>query len=460
MALIELFDVEYATSDDGGRIAYGVAGSGDRTMLSLSTGFMSFEATTESMVGQPWWRMMLRLGRVVTMDPRGIGRSDRMPEGYANDDRLSDICRVLDAVGVEQVDVAGLVVGGTLGLAFAAAHPRRVRSVVALQPEPACFLATPEFPLGVDPQRWDELVTAIRVGWGRGGFAAGAPETDPAVRQAAARAERLSATPAEVERLFRLHSQLDLRAELGAVIAPVLIVSCPSVPPWRPGVAEDLCARLPLARLVEVPEATSLRDLDQVERHVAEFFGASTSPPVTRALRVMLMTDVVASTERASEAGNQTWRYILDEHDRVTREQIELHDGSVIESTGDGVLAVLPTPTLAMHAASAITRGLRSLDVNIRAGIHLGEVDLRGDNIGGVAVHVTARVMHLAGPGETLISDAAYQAAFGTNVQAVSAGAHRLKGVPGEWQLWRLMEFGTRPVALPTQQSPSVPTGS
>lgn len=443
MSLADLFEVGYASAPDGGRVAYGVAGSGGRDVVALGAGFFGFEATTESPVFVDLWQGLLRLGRVIALDARGIGRSDPMPPGYDDDMRVDDMVAVLDAAGVTAVDVIGSTMGAAVALLFAARYPRRVRSVVAMQPYAQFGTACGDSDGGVAVKT---LMDNIRHGWGRGGFLMGprgsTEEDDEAMRRVAARVERLSASPAAVEALFRAHARVDLRPELPRVEAPVLVLDYPNAPMTvrlRPDAARDVADRLADARYVQVAGARSMLDrLPITFEHIGDFLGADSARVPTRIVQTMLFTDVVKSTERAAELGDGRWRQLLDEHDRIVRDQVQLAAGRVVHSTGDGALATLPTPSAAVACATLISAALRPLGFQVRSGIHLGEVEVRGSDLGGIGVHIAARIAALASPGEVLISDTALSAATGSEVAAVDAGMHRLKGVPREWRLWRL----------------------
>lgn len=460
MSLLDLFDVGYAVAPDGGRVAYGVAGSGERNVLALSAGFFSFEATTESPLMTEWWQMLLALGRVIALDSRGIGRSDPMPPHYDDEVRLADILAVLDAVGVETVDVVGTTMGATLGLLFAARQPRRVRSVVAIQPY-ARFRPAADYPHAAGDAGEAMLMRNIREGWGSGGFLLGPvnaadPTEDQSLRRLAARAERLSASPAAVEQLFRVHADLDLRAELPNVDAPVLVLDYPQAPMTvrRPGAARDVADRLAHVRYVEIDGQPSLISGQPLAfAHIVDFLGADTHRVTKRAVQTVLLTDIVDSTKRAAALGDDRWGQLLDEHDRIVRDQVGLAGGCVVKATGDGALATLPTPSGAVACAEAIAAALARVGLDVRCGIHLGEVEMRGEDIGGIGVHIAARIAAIAGRGEVVISDTALTAATGSGIAAVDAGEHVLKGVPGTWRLWRLCVTGD--IAVPTPRTAS-----
>jgi class 3 adenylate cyclase len=256
---------------------------------------------------------------------------------------------------------------------------------------------------------------------------------------AAARLERMSNTATAHVRLLNLYHELDLRELLPSIDAPVLVLERPGLLPGLAGSGEDLAFRLPNATYVDIGPDFRFSDRDAGPQEVAKFItGGAAQEPTQRVLTTVLITDIVGSTERATRIGDGAWRYLLGEHDRIVEDMVAAAGGRVVNSTGDGVVAVVPGPTQALRCAERIGRALSRVDLAVRCGVHVGEVELRDDNIGGVAVHVTARVAALADAGEILATESVALAAVGSGVRFEQAGTYALKGLPDQWKLLRL----------------------
>ena len=438
MGLLDTFEFGYATTPDGARIAYGVRPAPGPDILFLDPTY-SFESVIESGGAAVWWETLAALGRVIAVDLRGIGRSDPMPSDFTLDQRVSDAVAVLDAVGASRAVVCGLMPGGTMALLFAALHPDRTISVVAAEAF-ARYLAAEDYPFGLDPGRQAARRDLVEQ-WGTGVFTVegltAEPLTDPAILRWVGRLERASASTASARSVFDLNCGLDIRDRLPSISVPVLVTDHQGRSRGWEGAAADLARRLPNARYVEVGPDAEQADFD-VRRELARFIGGIEGRVWhPRSLATILVTDIVNSTDRAATLGDAVWKAVLDEHDRVVGEQVDLAGGRVVKFMGDGALAVIPLPSRALHCAHEILSAMQSSAIDVRAGLHLGEIDARGDDVGGLAVNLTARVAASAAGGQVLVTAGIAGAVIGAGCEFVDAGRRPLKGIPGEWQLFQ-----------------------
>ena len=438
MGLIDAFEIGYVTAEDGARLAYGTLGEGGPDILFLGTTGLSFEAGVDSPVNGIWWDILSGLGRVISVDLRGIGRSDPLPAGFSIEDRIDDIPTVLDAAGAGRVIAVGVLSGAALCLLLAARHPERVTSVVAAQGF-ARFRSADDYPYGIDDAQFQENLARFDQ-WGTGWwFGSQAPPDllNPAFLRAAARLERLSGSPAGARALYEFQSELDIREVLGAVDIPVLIMNHLGGLE-RIEAPADLARRLPQATYVE--HGPDRIEADRALRRDLNRFiaGVESGDPADRVLTTILVTDIVGSTATAARMGDAAWRRLLDEHDRIVREEVTAAGGTFVKSTGDGALATIPSPSRALRCAERLRRALQPVELTVRCGLHLGEVEMREGDIGGLGVHLASRVASVAGPGEVLVTRVLAGAVLGGPATFTSRGCHSLRGIPEEWELLAL----------------------
>jgi class 3 adenylate cyclase len=376
-------------------------------------------------------------------DQRGQGGSDRVaPEGVSLwEDWAKDARAVLDVVDSER---AALFVGmeeTPIAVLFAATQPERTQAL-ALFCGTARFAAADDYP-GLSPDVLRDAMTITAESWGTEATASiltPALADDLAYRRWFAKSQRVAASPHDAVAFGRAIASMDVREVLPSVRAPALIVhrkGCPWVPIEQ---AQYLASHLPEGRLLlsEGDDATPWSEpVEETLEAVEEFVtGArNRAPTADRVLATVLFTDIVASTQRAAAEGDHRWRTLLESHDAISRGVILQHGGRVIKQTGDGVLATFDGPGRAVQCAIALRDALRTLAIDIRAGIHTGEVEVRGDDISGIGVHVAARVMGYADPGQVWVSGAVPLLMVGSNVEFDPRGEWALKGVPGEWPL-------------------------
>ena len=441
--LIDELEVGFATTPDGSRLAYGLLGAGPRHILMFGSGLLSFEASIESPLAGWWWPTLTSLGSVIAMDLRGVGRSDPLPPDFTGENQVREAVTILDAVGVDRVNAIGIGNGGGCALLFAATFPERIESIIVCDSW-ARYRSDIDYSCGMDGVD-EERAMAVAQRWGTGEYlevvgqhGGTGSSQNPLNLKAAARLERMSNTAAAHVRLLSLYHELDLREHLPSIDAPVLVLERPGLLPGLAGSGEDLASRLTNATYVDIGSDFRSSDRDTGPREVTKFLTGAARDPTQRVLTAVLITDLVGSTEKATRMGDGAWRHLLGEHDRIVEDMVSAAGGRVVNSTGDGVVAVAPGPTQALRCAERIGRALSLVDLPVRCGVHVGEVELRGDDIGGVAVHVTARVAALAQAGEILVTESVALAAVGSGVKFEPAGTHVLKGLPDRWTLLRL----------------------
>jgi class 3 adenylate cyclase/pimeloyl-ACP methyl ester carboxylesterase len=421
-------------------IAYQVVGNGPLDLVYTPGIWSNLDVMWE---WAPWSRYLLRLAsfsRLVLFDMRGVGLSDRGPEPPTLEVQMSDLAVVMDAARCESAAILAGARGAAMAMLFAASFPERTRALVLYAPI-ARSVRSPDWPYGrteAEQQVFFDRFTAEM------GTAANldlqGPSGDGAFRRWWARFERLTATPGAWRELQEIMARLDVRSVLGQIQAPTLVLhrSGDRVVDVRQGRA--VADAIPGATFVELPgnyHIPFLGDVDVLVDHVEEFLtGVRPAPQPDRMLATVLFTDIVGSTERAAAMGDRRWRELLTDHHRVVREALDRHRGREVGTAGDGFLATFDGPARAIHCGCEITTRVRDLGLEVRAGVHTGEVELMGDDIGGIAVHLGARVAALAGAGEVLVSRTVVDLVAGSGLSFEDRGEHELKGVPGSWRLF------------------------
>ncbi len=357
----------------------------------------------------------------------------------ANDDMLV----VLDEVHSSRATVIGADMGGTAAIVFAAAHPERIEALV-LQDSCARVTLAPDYPSGLDPEAISAIIDAVREGWGTGiALAALAPslELDPTTAQWCARYERLSVPPATMIATFEDATHVDVRAVLELVRVPTLVLSHDASAFVPAGQGRYLAQHIAGARHVELDGSDVWLFADpRLTDEITSFLGQPSVPATEddRVLAAVLFTDLVASTAQLAELGDRRWKELLDTHDRVLTRAVNDHRGNLVDRAGDGVLATFDGPARAVRCAAAIRTELAKLGLEMRAGVHAGEIELRGDRVAGLAVHLAARVMGVADAGEVVVSRTVRDLTVGSGLIFESRGLHELKGIPGAWELFVL----------------------
>jgi class 3 adenylate cyclase len=378
--------------------------------------------------------------RFIRYDKRGTGMSDRDVGIATMEERMDDIRAVLDAIGSERAAIYGVSEGGPLAALFAATHPDRTVALILYGTFPR-IIAAPDWP-GIPREVWEQSIEDQVARFGEGpDLQVWAPSVagDPSVQAWWGTMERMGASPSAVRSLLTMNGEIDVRAALPTIRVPTLVLHRKGdrVVPIAAG--QYMASQIANARFVALDGDDHLPygDQEPIIGEIEEFLtGERHHPPIDRVLATVVFTDIVGSTTRAARLGDLKWRRVLDGHDDAARRVASRHGGRVVKSTGDGVLATFDGPARGARFATELAREVAPLELELRAGIHTGEVEVRGTDIGGIAVHIAARIAALAGPGEVLTSRTLKDLTAGSGLVFEDRGMHALKGVPDEWQVY------------------------
>ena len=380
--------------------------------------------------------------RLILFDRRGVGASDPGVLGRAPtwEELVEDMRAVLDVVGAEQAAVMANLEAGPSAMLFAAMYPERVRALV-LRNTMARNLYADDYPIGRPPEVVEAYKAVLATQWGTEELARLANPGltgNPEWIRYCAMVNRASATPRSATAQMTAFLELDLRDALPLIKAPTLVFHTVDNPMLPLEFGRYLAAHIEGARLIEVPGSdVGLAGDDDALADIAEFLTGERPPSeIDRVLTTMLFTDIVGSTAQAASMGDQRWRTLLDAHDLAVREQIQRHRGNEVKTTGDGFLASFDGPARAIRCARAIVESVRGLGIEVRTGLHTGECEVRGDDLGGLAVHIAARIGALADGGEVLVSGTVKDLVVGSGIEFEERGEQELKGVPGAWRLF------------------------
>jgi pimeloyl-ACP methyl ester carboxylesterase len=438
---VDVPQVRYAKSGDV-HIAYQVIGSGVIDLVLIPGLFSNIDHHWEEPGFARFLRRLASFSRLIVVDPRGTGLSDRAQQHPPMEEQVDDLLSVLDAVGSRSAAFFGFSQTGPVAMLFAATHPERTRALVLYATYAMNGLAE-DYPWGRSTEWVENFDRLIEREWGTGFFLpqiAPSRVDDPAFRSWWARLERASCGPGNAQAYYRVYSQTDVRSILPSIRVPTLVLQRDADVFRDPGHSEYLVAHIPGARLVELSGVDHLPyvgDADAIVEEVQEFLtGVRSQPDHDRVLATVLFTDIVGSTERASVIGDQAWKELLERHDGLIRQQLGAFRGVEIHTTGDGFLATFDGPARAIRCARSIVDAVHDIGLQVRAGIHTGEIELMGDEVGGIAVHIGARVAALADADQVLVSGTVRDLVAGSGIAFEDRGSHTLKGVPGRWPLF------------------------
>jgi class 3 adenylate cyclase len=437
--------VHWARSGDAD-IAYRVLGEGPVDLLFVG-GFTShIEVLLEEPGLRRWWERLNSIARVILVDRRGSGLSDRLADVPTLEQEVEDLAAVLDAVGTDRAVLQSYAAGGPLAVAFAARHPERVLALV-LYASVVANRRDDEVPWAWTPEERRERFAALVEEWGTGtNLQDMAPSVadDPRMREWLGKLERLSITPAGVMRMADAMAAHDVRPLLETLRIPTLVLHRTGDRFIHIGHSRLYAQRIPGARLVELPGNDSLPmvgDTEALLGEIEEFITGSRAATTGRQRRLLtiLFTDIVDATGHAARMGDGRWRDLLAAHDDAIRREVERYGGREVKTVGDGFIASFEgPPSDALRCARTVVGAVRGLGIRIRAGLHTGECELIGDDVGGMAVHIAARVCEMAAPEEVLASGTVYGTVVGSGLDFEMRGVRELRGVPGGWPIFAL----------------------
>jgi class 3 adenylate cyclase len=429
-------ETRYAMNGDL-RVAYRASREGPRDIVFVPPWFTCCDLLPELPSLQGWVEAMTSLGRLIFFDLPGMGASDPGAAGALStlEQWADSIIAVLDDLGSSEAVLVAVDGAFAAAALFAATHPSRTTALVALE-----VYADPVAHDGLTPEDFFNGMVAV---WGTGEYERMLNPDMPwneEIRASWARMERLAASPVTVALMMALVSELDVRALLPTVRVPTLVVQHADDPTIPAAMGKYVADHISGAKYVELPGRNIHHFVEPWRdsfQEIAEFLtGHQADVADDRVLATVLFTDIVDSTRRAAQMGDRDWHALLDAHDAVVRSQLSRFRGREVNTSGDGYLAMFDGPQRAMRCAMAIRDAVQALGIEVRAGLHTGECEVRGDDIGGIAVHIGARVSALSGPNEVLVSSTLRDLVIGSGLEFEDRGAHELKGVPGEWHLF------------------------
>lgn len=441
-----LAETRYAKTEDGAHVAYQVVGEGPLDIVYANSFMGHVEASWEYARAANFYDRLARFSRLVLFDRRGTGLSDPITGPYDIEDRSADLRAVVDALELERPVLLGSSEGGMTCTQFAALNPDRVAALVLFSTT-VTGIADEECPWAWPREFFDLFLDTIEDTWADPSganvvFTNPSLADDAAARAWYARYFRLSASPSLARMLLETTVDVDVRHLLPMVQVPTLVLHRTDETWLRVEGSRYVASVIPDAKLVELPgtdhyiwEQNAADVVDEIEEFVT---GVRSEHDPLRTLKTMVFTDIVDSTIRATTLGDERWLQLLARHEAVVRRQVGRFGGDTVKSIGDGLLATFDSPASAIRSALAIREAVRGLDLTLRIGIHTGEIEQRDQDIGGIAVHVAARVQSLANPGSILVSRTVADLVAGSSIGLADRGEHELRGVPGTWRVFEV----------------------
>ena len=434
----------------GGYVAWQSFGEAKRDILFVSSWATNIDAMWDEPSCALFFKRLSKIGRVICFDKRGTGVSDPVPltalptlEEWMDDALLS-----LDAAGSPSAVVIGDTEGGPMAMLLAATFPDRVSALILVNTF-ARWRRAPDYPIGMPDATLDKLIALYEQHWGQDPamLALTAPSiaADPHMQEWFMRMQRLAMPPGAATRMYRWVLNLDVRSILAAISVPVLVLQRIDNRHYRAEFGGYLAKQIPGARLVELPGADCFPLhtaeggplLDEIQEFLT---GARPAPPAERELATILFTDIVGSTDRVAAIGDSRWLEVRSAHDAIVRRNLGIYRGREIERTGDGFLATFDGPARAVHCAVRVRDEVKLLGLDVRAGLHTGEIERRPAEIGGIAVHLASRVLSLARQGEIMVSGTVADLVIGADITFEDCGTRNLKGIPGNWRILRVAD--------------------
>ncbi len=436
-------ETHYAKSGDV-YIAYQINGGGPFDMVLAPGTFSHLDMDWDFPMRGDFYHRLGSICRLIRFDKRGTGLSDRPTRMATLEERTDDIRAVMDAVGLECAVILGVSEGGSMASMFAATYPRRTRALL-IWGSIARWIATKDHPWGMDAEKTAEMIRDVRENWPsewyiRGPGAGLGRDASQDLVDHAKRYMRAAGSPSAVAAYETMNSEIDIRPILGTIKVPTLVMNRTGDPAVNVEGARDMAKRIPGAKFIEYPGNTHSIMAIEPEKVIGDIqeFVTGVRPAVIddRVLATVLFVDIADSTKRLSELGDRAWKDKLEAYYRLVRTELERYRGRETNTAGDGIMSRFDGPARAVRCALAIASGVKPLGLEIRAGVHTGEVELIGDNIGGIAVHIASRVQGESPPGEVLVSGTTKDLVAGSGLAFRPLGDRELKGVPGKWSLY------------------------
>jgi class 3 adenylate cyclase len=434
---------KYARSGDV-RIAYQISGDASLDVVWAPGTMSHLDLDWEIPERALFFERFSKFCRLIRFDKRGTGLSDRPLKMATLEERTDDIRAVMDDIGLERANVFGVSEGGSMACLFAATYPQRVNSLLVWGAQ-ARWIASPDHPWGQTQEEHDRMIAMIDDDWPSFDYITGpgagvGRDADPAFIESISRYMRAAANPSAVRAYEIMNGQIDTRPILPAIHAPTLVMNRTGDPCACIEAARDMAKRIPGAKFKEYPgnsHSMMLDDMETILSDLQEFItGERPIDSYDRILATVLFVDIASSTERAATLGDTRWRNVLNSYYAIVRKEFSRFRGKERNTTGDGFLATFDGPARAIHCALAIAQTVKQLKIDVRASVHTGECELMGDNVGGIAVHIGARIMGQAEPGRVVVSSTVKDLVAGSGINFQDLGVHELKGVPGEWRLF------------------------
>jgi pimeloyl-ACP methyl ester carboxylesterase len=439
LSVVDVPDVRYAKSGDV-NIAYQVVGDGPLDLVFVP-GFVShMEVDWELPAYAHIFERLAAFSRLILFDKRGTGLSDR-PGGLPDlETRMDDVRAVMDAAESERAALFGYSEGGPMCCLFAATYPERTTALVLYGTYAKRQDPDDDYPWAATREEREAYADEVEQEWGvESDLARYVSNADEAMERWWQRRARASASPGAAKALILMNSQIDVRHVLSSIQVPTLVLHRRGDQDSSPNEGRYIADRVPGARFVELDGADHVpwSDSDQIMDEVEEFLtGVRPVPAHERVLATVLFTDIASSTEKAVALGDRAWRMVLERHHETVRHELVRWRGQEVDTAGDGFLATFDGPARAIRCACATRDSVRELGLEIRAGVHTGEIELVGGKPAGISVHTGARVSAAAAPGEVLVSSTVKDLVAGSGLEFEERGEHELKGVPGSWRLY------------------------
>jgi pimeloyl-ACP methyl ester carboxylesterase len=437
MTDFQLPETRYAQSGDVS-IAYQVMGDGPIDLICIPGYVSHIEFFHELDGANAFLRRLAGFARVVTFDKRGQGLSDRMSGAPSLEVRMDDVRAVMDAVGSKRAALVGFSEGGCMSVLFAATYPERVSHLILM----GCFSRSAD---RFSEEAWEVRLDQIIKNWGCGELIKTIAPDEAGKTEAVARYakfERLASSPGALRTLLQLNRQIDVTAILPTLQVPTLVLHSKADLQVPVELGRKLAAAIPGVKYIEYPagpHAFWVGDNEEKLGDIEEFVTGHRdhgAEELERVLATVLFTDIVDSTRSAAVMGDQRWLRLLGDHDQIAKELVGKHRGNLVKSTGDGMVATFDGPGRAVRCALAFGSAAKQIGLPVRAGLHTGEIELRGKDIGGIAVHAAARVMSQSGSDEVLVSRVVTDLVAGAGLKFAERGSFELKGLPGKWDLF------------------------